>query len=257
MINVKVNDAVGTIILDRPNQCNALNRQMIEQLTEALADLYQEKRVRGIVLMGSGAHFCSGMDLKQWRDTVGSENAMQQWFEDAQALQSLLEKMLQIPKPIVAAVDGAAMGSGLALVLAAYLVVASHRATFCANSATHGVVAGMVAPLANFRCGAALASQLLIGNSRINASDAKSLGFVHHIVDVEQIWVRAKTCIDSIATGAAESIHMSKRLINEMVGEQMLSQLASAAATMATALTTEAASEGLEAFVAKRDPKFP
>jgi methylglutaconyl-CoA hydratase len=257
MIQVKVTDNVGTIVLDRPNQCNALNRQMVEQLIEALSDLHQEKRVRGIILTGAGSHFCAGIDLKQWQQTSGSDDSMHQWFNDSQALKTLLENMLQLPKPIVAAVDGAAIGSGLALVLAADLVICSHRATFSVPSTRLGLVSGFVAPLATFRCGAALASQLLIGCSELAASDAKSLGFVHHVVDSELIWIRAKTWLESISQGAHESIQLTKRLLNEMVGETMLSQLASGAAAMATSLTTEAAGEGLQAFTDKREPKFP
>jgi methylglutaconyl-CoA hydratase len=257
MITVKVNDSVGTILLDRPNQCNALNREMIEQLTQAFSDLHQERKVRGIVLTGAGAHFCAGMDLKQWHASLGGDDALQQWFVDAQALQTLLETMLMLPKPIIAAVDGSAMGSGLALVLASDLVVASHRATFSAPAPKMGLVAGFVAPLANFRGGASLASQLLIGCNELSASESKALGMVHHVVEAEMIWVRSKTWIDSIASGAAESIQLTKRLINEMVGEALLAQLASGAAAMATSLTTEAASEGLGAFVEKREPKFP
>lgn len=257
MMQVKVNEAVGTIVLDRPNQCNALSREMVEQLTQAFADLHQEKRVRGIILTGAGVHFCAGMDLKQWQQTVASDQALRKWHDDCQALQSLIECMLQLPKPIVAAVDGAAIGSGLALVLASDLVVASHRATFKVPATRLGLVSGLVAPLATFRCGASLASQLLIGCSELSASEAKSLGFVHHCVEPEQIWIRSKTWIDTISQGAAESIQLTKRLINEMVGESVLSQLSSGAAAMATALTTESASEGLSAFVGKREPKYP
>ncbi len=257
MINVKVTDSVGTIVLERPQQCNALDRRTIEDLTQALSDLHQEKRVRGIILTASGAHFCAGLDLKELHTTLTADDAMQQWFQDAQAMQSLLENLLQLPKPIVAAVDGAALGSGLALVLACDLVVASHRATFGAAAAKHGLVAGLVGPLAAFRCGASMASRILIGADTLSASEAKAAGLVHHVVDPDLIWVRAKTWLETIAAGAAESIQLSKRLVNEMIGESMLSQLASGAASMATALTTEAASEGLTAFVNKRDPKFP
>lgn len=257
MINVKVTDAVGTIVLERPNQCNALCRRMVDELTQALSDLHQEKRVRGIIITGAGAHFCAGLDLKELHASLSAEDAMQQWFRDAQSLQTLLENLLQLPKPIVAAVDGVALGSGLAVVLACDLVVASHRASFAAASAKHGLVAGLVAPLANFRCGASMASRLLVGADSLSASEAKAVGLVHHVVEPELIWVRAKTWLDTIVSGAAESIQLGKRLVNEMVGESMLSQLASGAASMATALTTEAAVEGLSAFVYKRDPKFP
>ncbi len=257
MINVKVTEPAGTIVLDRPQACNALNRAMIDGLSQALSDLHQEKRVRGVILTGSGAHFCSGMDLKELHQNSSSEGSLQHWLADSQALQGLIEQMLQFPKPIVAAVDGASMGIGLALVLASDLVVASHRATFSATASKRGLVSGLVAPLLCFRCGGGLASQLLIGASQFTASEAKAVGMVHHVVESDLIWVRAKTWIESIAEGAAESIQLTKRVLNEMIAEQLSSQLAAGAAALATSLTTEAAAEGIEAFVEKRQPKFP
>ena len=257
MIRVKVNEPTGTIILDRASRCNALNREMIEQLAQALDDLRQEKKVRGIVLTGSGPHFCSGMDLKQWHETSKSNEPMGQWHADAVGLQGVIEQILRLPKPVIAAVDGGAFAAGLALVLACDLVVASHRATFSVPAPKLGIVSGMVAPLLVFRAGASVASQFLLGGAELTAAEAKNVGLVQHVVEPEQIWVRSSTWIDSISTGAAESIQLTKRVLNEMVGEQMLSQLASGAAATATSLTTEAATEGMEAFVQKRPTAFP
>ncbi|MBX3420069.1 MAG: enoyl-CoA hydratase/isomerase family protein [Pirellulaceae bacterium] len=257
MIDVKVAGQVGTIVLQRPERCNALDSQMLGRLAQALGDLHQERRVRGIVLAGAGAHFCAGMDLKHWHMQLNQNDAMQYWMADAQALQALILQMMQLPKPIVAAVDGVAIGSGLALVLASDLVVASHRATFSAATSKRGLVSGLVAPLAAFRGGASLAANLLIGGAQLTASDAKVHGLVHHVVDAEMIWVRAVHWIEKIAEGAAESTLMTKRVLNEMVGEQLACQLASGAAALATSLTTEAAAEGLAAFVDKRPAQFP
>ena len=133
MITVKVHNACGTIVLDRPARCNALNRDMITELQQAFDDLRQEKKVRGIVISGAGSHFCSGLDVRELHETVAAEDAMQQWFRDTQAIQELLEQMLHCPKPIVAAVDGSAIGTGFAIVLASDLVVASHRGPPPAN----------------------------------------------------------------------------------------------------------------------------
>jgi methylglutaconyl-CoA hydratase len=257
MITVKVNGSTGTIILDQAARCNALNRQMVEQLSQAFDDLRQEKKVRGVVLTGAGVHFCAGLDLKELHQTAGGEEPLPQWYQDAQGLQTLLEQMLQFPKPIVAAVDGAALACGLALVLASDLVVASQRATFSVPAPRLGLVSGLVAPLLVFRGGGALASRMLLGGDELSAAEAKELGLVHHVVGVDQVWVRASNWIDSLASGAAESLQLTKRVLNEMVGEQLSTLLASGAAAMATSLTTEAAIEGLKAFSEKRTPRFP
>ncbi|MEO8268891.1 MAG: enoyl-CoA hydratase/isomerase family protein [Aureliella sp.] len=257
MITVKVNGLTGTIILDRAPRCNALDRQMVEQLSQALDDLRQEKRVRGVVLTGAGAHFCAGLDLTELHETAVSAEPFPQWYQDSQGLQSLLEQMLQFPKPIVAAIDGASIGFGMALVLASDLVVASGRATFSVPAPRLGLVSGLVAPLLVFRGGGSIASRMLLGSDELSAAEAKELGLVHHVVSADQIWVRASNWIDSLSAGAAESLQLTKRVLNEMVGEQISTQLSSGAAAMATSLTTEAAVEGLKAFAEKREPRFP
>ncbi len=256
MITVKVNGSTGTIILDRPARCNALGRQMVEQLAQALDDLRQEKKVRGIVLTGAQPHFCAGWDLKEIRETSSGDEPMQQWFADAQALQALIEQMLQLPKPIVAAVDGAALAAGLALVLACDLVVASRRATFAVPAPKLGLVSGLVVPLLCFRSGGSVASELLIGGQELAAERAQALGLVHQVVESDQVWVRASTWIDTISQAAPEAIQLTKKVLNEMVGEQLSTMLASGAAATATALTTEAATEGVQAFSDKRPPSF-
>lgn len=256
MITVKVHAPCGTIILDRPAKCNALDRQMVTDMAEAFDDLRQERRVKCILLTGSGPHFCAGVDLNEWQATTVSPDALRQYHEDAQGLRDLIEAMLQLPKPIIAAVDGAAIGIGLGLVLACDLVVASHRATFSLPAPKRGLVSGLVAPLMVFRHGAALASRLLLGGEELDADEGYRLGIVHHLVQADQIWARANSWGQSIAEASAESLQLSKKLLNEMIGEPLTTNLSSGAAATATALTTEAASEGLKAFNEKRPPKF-
>lgn len=257
MITVKVNAPTGTIVLDRRENSNALSRSMVSELSQAFGDLRLEKKVRGIVLTGAGAHFCSGVDLTELHESYHDPAAIEQWHADAQALCGLIEQILMFPKPVVAAVDGAAMGSGLALMLACDLVVASNRATMAASAAKFGLVSGLLAPLLHFRVGAALASRMIVGADVLTAKDAKDFGLVHHLVQSDQVWVRANGWVDDISAGAAEAIQLSKRVLNEMVGESLITCLASGAAALATSLTTEAAQEGLGAFAERREPKFP
>ncbi len=256
MITVKKNAPSGTIILDRPKSCNALSREMLEQLSQALSDLHQEKSVRSVIVTGSGPIFCSGIDLKQWNETSTSEDAQQQWQEDVSLLQSVLEEMLRFPKPLIAAVDGAAMGAGLSLVLACDLVVASQRATFSIPSAKLGLVSGFAAPLLTFRLGASTAARLLLGLDELDIDQARNLGLVHRVVSPDQIWVRAHQWAEQIAECPSEPLQLSKRILNEMVGEQVTMLLSSGAAAMATSCTTENAQEGLKAFADKRLPSW-
>ncbi len=257
MLSVRIHQSTGTITLENTQRCNALSRNLIEQLKEALDDLRQERKVRGIVIAGAGAHFCSGLDMKELKESAESEEAMQEWFHLAQAAQSLLEQILQSPKPIIAAVDGAALGTGFGLVLACDLVVASHRAEFAVPATKLGLVSGLVAPLLQFRGGASTAARMMIGGQQLGAAELKGLNLVHHVVEPEQVWVRASTWVDEMSESAAEAIQLTKRVLNEMVGENLSTLFASGGAAMATSLTTEAATEGLKAFSEHRKPQFP
>ncbi len=247
----------GTILIDAPATQNALSREMIIQLIEAFSDFHREKSVRAVILAGTGATFCSGINLKEWHSTTQEAESLDQWQDVASELQELIELMLRLPKPIIAAVDGPAMGFGLALVLASDLVVATEKASFSAPSAKLGLVSGLVCPLLTFRSGGSIAARLLLGGESIDGNEAKRIGLVHRLVASDLVWASANDWAKRIAEGAAESVQMTKRLINEMIGETVIMHLASGAAVMATACSTEAAIEGLTAFVEKRPPKFP
>ena len=94
----------GTIILNRPDVRNALSRLTIRELTQAFDEFHRTHGIRGIILAASGSTFCAGTDLKELSEGVGDPEFFKQWHDDAKQVQGLLEKMLQLPVPIIAAV---------------------------------------------------------------------------------------------------------------------------------------------------------
>ena len=129
-IEVKVTGSVGTIVLNRPDRRNALTQAMLEQLLQALDDLYVEKRVRAITMTGKGSGFCAGMDAREIRDGYELPDAKERWGQDAALYRDLVVKMLEVPKPIIAAVNGPAVAGGTGLVLACDIVLASRESVF-------------------------------------------------------------------------------------------------------------------------------
>ncbi|MEM1069279.1 MAG: enoyl-CoA hydratase/isomerase family protein [Planctomycetota bacterium] len=258
-VDVKVHDNLATIMLERPATRNALNPQLLADLSMAFSDVHQEKRVQAVVLTGSGDHFCSGLDMKvlsQIADLPPDE-ALPEWFSTWRQLTELLEQMLRFPKPIVAAVDGAAVGAGLALALASDLVVASERASFTAVAVRRGLVGGATAALLSFRLGAAAAARLLLTGKPIAADEAYRLGLCTTPVDPQQIWVAATELAQQCTDAPHEAVQATKRVLNEGVGEALLSQLSAGAADSATACTTESASEGIRSYIENREPNWP
>jgi methylglutaconyl-CoA hydratase len=255
-IQVKKNLPSGTIVLNRPDKRNALTRQMLSDLSQAFTDLHGEKQVRAVILIGNGPAFCAGMDLSEMQQTAALPNSQEQWFLDSVQYRELIEQMLQFPKPIIAAVNGAAVAGGAGLVLASDIVLATSAAKFGLPEPKRGIVAGMVAPLLAFRVGGGIATQLLLRANVIDSAEAQRLGLFHQLVSEDLIWAQAQEIAKEVSESAPEAILLTKRMIYENIGEQMVSQLSAGAAASATARTTEAAVEGLAAFFEKRAPKW-
>jgi enoyl-CoA hydratase/carnithine racemase len=257
LVKIHVHEHTGTIILNRPEKRNALSRALLAELDLALDELHQERKVRAVVLAASGPAFCAGMDLAEMQSTAKADSAMAQWHADAVAYRDLIEKMLRFPKPLIAAVSGPAVAGGAGLVLACDITLASDAASFGLPEPRRGVVAGIVAPLLTFRIGAGHAAYLLLTAQTIPAAAAHRIGLFHEMVSADHLWPRASQLAGECAASAPEALLLTKRMLNETIGEHLTTTLTAGAAVSATARTTEAAAEGLAAFLEKREPNWP
>ena len=255
-LTIHLHENTATVILSRPERRNALSRVMLEELLQAFEDLLLQKSVRAVVLTGDGPTFCAGMDLKEMAETAKMPNPHEQWEKDAQLYLELIETMLHFPKPIIAAVNGAAVAGGGGLVLASDIVIASHKAQFGFPEPRRGIVAGIVSPLLYFRTSGACAAYLLLTGSIVDADYVKRAGLVQELVEADQTWARARELADECSLCAPEAIAMTKRMLNETIGDSLNTMLATGAAISGAARTTAAAKEGLAAFLEKRDPDW-
>lgn len=255
-IQVRKDGPSGTIVINRPDRRNALSREIIEMLSQALDDFYGERSVRAVILTGTGETFCSGTDLHQLKETADSNNALETWHKDARNFLELIEKMLRFPKPIISSINGWVVGSGVSLMLASDIVVAGKESKLRMPEALRGLNAGISTPLLSFRIGTSLASSLLYSGAPVSAEEAMNLGLFHETVEDDLVWARSFELAGDCAAGARESHQMTKQMINETIGEHLFTQLSIGAANMAAARTTQAAKEGIDAFLEKRDPKW-
>jgi methylglutaconyl-CoA hydratase len=255
-VTVKVNHPSGTIVLNRPDKRNAITRQMMADLAQAFDDLHQEKKVRAVILTGAGTAFCAGMDLAEMQQTAQQPDALSQWHHDAVAYRELIDVMLRFPKPIIAAVNGPAVAGGAGLALASDIVIGTPEAKFGLPEPRRGIVAGLVSPLLVFRIGASHAANLLLTARIIEPGEAQRVGLYHDVVPSEFVWAKAQELAGEIAKSAPEALLLTKRMLNETIGEHLGTLLSAGAAASATARTTEAAREGLAAFLEKREPKW-
>jgi len=257
LVELKKHLPSGTIILNRPEKRNALSRQLMAELLQAFEDFHLERKVRAVILTGAGNSFCAGMDLAEMLATSKRPDPHSQWHADAVQYKELIEAMLRFPKPIIAAVNGPAVAGGAGLVLAADIVVAAESARFGLPEPQRGLVAGLVSPLLAFRIGGGYAARLLLAADLVDAAEARRVNLFHEIVKDDLVWARAHAVAEQCAKSAPEALQLTKKMLNETIGDHLNVLLAAGAAASATARTTEAAAEGLAAFLEKREPNWP
>jgi len=255
-IVLKKNAPAVTIILNRPERHHSLSREMLAAIQQALEDFHAERAVRAVIITGSGDSFCSGTDLQEVADSANEQGALQIWRSAVEQFQQLLETMLRFPKPILIAASGWVIGSGLALLLAGDYVIAGDSARLWLPESLRGLSAGLTTPLLVFRGGAGHANRFLYQTGPLTAGRAVELGLVHEVIADNLVWARAQQLAVDLSRGSAQSQMLAKQLLNETVGENLLTQLAIGAAQVATVRTTDAAREGIQAFLDKREPKF-
>lgn len=255
-ILVKVHQNLGTISIHREDKRNALTRAMVFDLIQAFRDLHGERKVRAVVLTGAGSAFCSGLCLEEMHEIVKEDDNFDRWHQDTSSLAELIQLMLQFPKPIISAVNGPAMGFGAGLVLASDIAVAGPEATLGFPEPKRGIVSGLCTPLLHFRTGGRHAARLLLTGETISAERAVQIGAYDEIVPTKNLWAYAAELTKQISQAAPQAIQLTKKHLNETVGEQLEMLISLGAAASATSRTTEAAKEGLAAFVEKREPEW-
>jgi len=258
-LEIKTSGPIATLWIDRPEKHGALNPRLLADLCEGLDEVHQDHRIRAVILASRGDSFCSGVDMAVLREIrkLPEQEQFAQWFEYWRRLADVCETLLRFPKPIIAAVDGPAIGAGFALSLASDMIVASQRASFSAVAVRKGLVGGVTAALLSFRVGTALAARMSLTGLPISAAHADRAGLLCQApVETGAAEETALYWAIESSMGSPQSIQATKRLINESIGEALLTQIAAAAADSATACTTESAGEGIESFIQKKQPEW-
>jgi enoyl-CoA hydratase/carnithine racemase len=204
--------AVAVITLNRPQARNALNRALLSALHEHLRAAVDDDAVRAIVLTGNGPAFCAGADLKEARETPdGADGFWMQYERSGQSLE--LHRLLpRLPKPVIAAVNGFALGGGCGVAMSCDLVIASHQATFGYPEVAQGLVAAMVMVSLSRIVGRRQALDLLLSGRHLAPHEALELGLINRIAPHDELLPQAIAYADEIARHGAAALRMTKSL---------------------------------------------
>src|SRR5215831_6302657 len=201
-VRVVRNGAVGEIVLDRPEVLNAVDRETIAALAAAAAEAAEDETARAVLVRGAGPHFCAGGDIRMFGALIDlpAEARARALYQIVDALHPLLTRLREMPKPVVAAVQGAAAGFGLSLVLAADLALAAEDAVFASGYIHLGTSpdGGMTATLPQ-TVGPKRAAELVFLGERFDAQRALELGLINRVVPAAALEAEAMALATRLA----------------------------------------------------------
>ena len=242
LVHCIIDNGVATITLDSPSNRNALSRQLLAELNEAL-DRAAGPDVRAVVLTHAGPVFCSGADLKERASGT----------QDAQAagnpMANVFERLSTLAAPTIAAVNGPVRAGGVGLMAACDLVVVSSAVTFAFTEVRIGVAPAIISVPILARCGwSRLAAPFLTGEA-FDAAAATDMGLVTHVAD--DVDARVATLVTGILAGAPNAVAATKRLLR-----QSAPTMAEMTELSESLFRSDEAAEGMRAFAEKRPPSW-
>lgn len=246
--------SVATITLNRPEALNSLTREMWLEIEEAIRDVEMDDTIRVVVITGKGRAFCAGADLKQVKERVEHPLKMLEYF---QLVHRVLNRIENLGKPVIAAVNGLALAGGFEIILACDIVIASKEARIGDQHARYALVPGGGGTQRAPRImGIRKAKELLLTGDWLSAEEAERVGLVNRVVPADEL----DKAVDEMTAKLVDKSPLGSATIKNLVNRGMDTDLNTALnleiGSIFPLMGTEDFSEGLRAFTEKRKPVY-
>ena len=252
-ITFEKRDRVAFITINRPDKLNALSIETIDELRRAVLEVWTDGEVGGVVVTGTGGKaFIAGADITELHslDAGGAKD----YAERGQHVLSMIEKL---PKPVIAAVNGFALGGGCELAMACHMRIAAENARFGQPEVTLGVIPGFGGTQRLARLvGKGRAMELCLSGEMIDAREAHRIGLVNKVVPAEKLSEEAEALMAKILANGPCAVALAIEAINTGLGMDLDSGLQNEANLFGLSAATEDWKEGTKAFMEKRKPDF-
>ena len=257
VLRVTRQDGIAHVTLARPEVRNAFNAALIAELRATFEHLSEEPaaKLRGVVLAGDGRTFCAGADVEWMRAAVtfGVEDNER----DAAAMQAMFAAIDACPAPVIARVQGAALGGGMGLCAVSDIVIATADATFGFTETRLGIIPAVISTFVMPRIGPSHARALFATGQRFDADRAQRIGLVHEVVpDESGLDARISELIDELKRAGPQASRAAKALVGDLGQMAPAEARAEAVRRIARQRTSPEGQEGLSAFIEKRDPDW-
>ena len=253
MIQFEIKEGVGKITLNRPDKYHSFVREMALKLQETLDKCNDNNKVRSILITATGKAFCAGQDLGEATDPNGPDltQIVQEHYNP------IIRKIRNIEKPIVAAVNGVAAGSGASIALACDIVVATESATFIQAFSKIGLIPDSGGTFFLPRLiGMQKAAALMMTAEPVSAKDAEKMGMIYKTFSDDSFEQESWKIVSKLAGMPTKGLGLTKRLLNASYSNNLEEQLDMEDKCQTIAGNTSDFKEGIEAFFEKRKPNF-
>ncbi len=248
---------IAVLILNRPQARNSLSEALLAALTEALADIAADRSVRAVVLAANGAAFCAGHDMKEMTARRSDVDRGRAYFKQLMdACSAMMQAIVRLPQPVIAAVQGTATAAGCQLVASCDLAVASSAAKF----ATPGVDIGLFCstPMVALSRNVARkhAMEMLLTGEMISADEAQRFGLINRVVEPGAERKAALALARKIASKSTMTVKVGKQAFYRQLELDLAAAYRYASDVMVENMLARDAEEGIGAFIEKRMPKW-
>jgi 2-(1,2-epoxy-1,2-dihydrophenyl)acetyl-CoA isomerase len=255
-VDLTTDGPAARILLNRPDALNAWNEQFGKDLRDAVMTVAGDDAIRAVLITGAGRGFSSGADVKEQRG--GDDGGLPDLSARLKEIyHPIITGLREMPKPVVSAVNGPAVGIGCSLALAADLIVAAESAYFLLAFVNIGLVPdGGSTAFVPARTGFARAAEMALLGERIPAPKALDWGLVNRVVADDELAAEARALTSRLAAGPTAAYANAKRLLNRRVYPDLADQLEAEAVAQGEQGATADFIEGVVAFAEKRPPRF-
>jgi len=251
-VELSVEAGIATVLLNRPDAMNALSSKVLDQLDAAVTRLEREPEIRAALITGAGRAFIAGADIEEIA-RLNPETGL----AFARQGQGIFARIEQLEKPVVAAVNGFALGGGCELAMACHMRIASKKAKFGQPEVKLGILPGFGGTQRLPRLvGRGIASQLLLTGAIIPAEEALRIGLVNEVVEPDALLDRARALLEEILANGPRALGACLAAVREGLETTQSAGVEVEAKLFSAACGTNEMREGTQAFLEKRPPKF-
>ena len=253
LVNFEKN--IAKVILNRPEVHNAFNNVLINDLYDVFDKLKDEKELRVIILTGNGKSFCAGADLNWMKSVINY--SYEQNIEETLKLAKLMYLIFTHPKPIIARINGSAIGGGVGLMSVCDILISDENAMFGLSEVKLGLVPAAISPFVMSRIGEPQARELFITGERITAKRAVKLNLINYAVSSENLDNMVNEKVNFILQNGPEAIKSVKEMIFKVGHILRIDEINGYTAELIAKLRlSPEGQEGMNAFLEKRKPKW-